>query len=123
MKKKKVTKNQTESEKLIDIIVSAAKDKKANNPVVLDISKLQKFADYMIIVSGDAVPHLKAIMREIDLKVKQHGVKGIVWEGTHDCGWLIFDLGSILVHIMGETERAYYNLEELWGKEATVYHE
>ena len=35
---------------------------------------------------------------------------------------LEMDLGEVVVHVMGEAEREYYKLEELWGKEAVVYH-
>jgi len=115
-------KNKSDSEKLIDLILKTAEDKKAINPVVLDISRLGKFADYMIIVTGESSPHLKAIVREIDLNIKKLGVKGIIWEGDINCGWLIFDLGSVLVHVMSEKERTFYDIEGLWGKEAVVYH-
>ncbi len=113
----------TEREKkLLDIIMTAAEDKKAINPVVLDVTRSGAFADYMVIISGDSSPQLKAISKEIELKVKKFGIKGIVWEGDYESGWLIFDLGSILVHVMSDEERAFYNLEELWGKEGIVYH-
>lgn len=116
-------KNKTDSEKLIKIILAAAEDKKAINPVVLDLKRLGKFADYMVFLSGDATPHLKAIAKEIEHKIKNLGIKGILWEGTSDSGWLIFDVGSIIVHIMSEESRKYFDLEELWGKEATIFHE
>lgn len=116
-------KSKTNTEKLIKIILDAAEDKKATNPLVLDVTRSGKFADYMIIVSGDSTPHLKAIVREIESKVKDLGIKGIIWEGTKESGWLLYDLGDILVHIMSEKERAFYNLEGLWGKDAIIFHE
>lgn len=109
-------------ENILGIILKAAEAKKALNSIVLDIRKASKISDYMVIISGDSTPQLRAIIKEIEYKVKKLGIKGIVWEGKVDSGWLIFDLGSILVHVMSEKERAYYNLEELWGKEAVIYH-
>jgi len=115
-------KHEIDSEKLVQIILNAAEDKKAIDPVVLDIRRLNQFADFMVIVSGDSSPQLRAIAKEIEFRVKKLGIKGIVWEGDLDSGWLIFDTGSILAHVMAEDERAYYKLEELWGKEAIVFH-
>ncbi|OGC13558.1 ribosome silencing factor [candidate division WOR-1 bacterium RIFOXYA2_FULL_37_7] len=110
------------TDKLLSIITKSAEDKKATDPVILDITRKGRIIDFMVIVSGESTPHLKAIAKEIEAQVKKLGIVGTIWEGTVDSGWLIFDLGSILVHIMSEKERKYYNLEELWGKEAVVYH-
>lgn len=35
-------------------------------------------------------------------------------EGEADSGWVLVDYGTIIVHIMGEEERRYYDLEGLW---------
>src|SRR3989339_485556 len=110
------------TDKLLSIITKSAEGKKATDPVILDITRKGRIIDFMVIVSGESTPHLKAIAKEIEAQVKKLGIVGTIWEGTVDSGWLIFDLGSILVHIMSEKERKYYNLEELWGKEAVVYH-
>ncbi|MBI5701475.1 ribosome silencing factor [Candidatus Saganbacteria bacterium] len=115
--------NKQDTDKLIKLVIDAAEDKKAINPIIIDVTRAGKFADYMIIISGDSTPQLKAIVREIESRVKARGIKGIVWEGSKESGWLIYDLGDILVHIMSEKERAFYDLEGLWGKEAVVYHE
>ncbi len=115
-------KNKVSMEELLTLITEVIEDKKGINPVVLDVQKSGSIFDFMVIATGEARPHLKAIIREIELRVKKLGIKGTVWEGAIDSGWMLFDLGSIIVHIMSEDEREYYNLEELWGKEATIYH-
>ena len=110
------------TEKLLSLIIKWAEDKKAINPITLDLSFLDRMTDYMIVVSGDADPHVKAIAREIESQLKKTGIKDFLWEGSTKSGWIIFDLGEVIVHIMLEKERSYYNLEELWGKKAIIYH-
>jgi len=78
--------------------------------------------DYLIICSGESEPQLRAIGNEIDHVLRKADVKGYRWQGVLGSGWIILDLGSIVVHILGVVEREYYNLEELWGKEAIIYH-
>ena len=80
-------------------------------------------------MGGESGPQLRAIAKEIDLALRKHAIKDFIWEGVmssgracRQAGWLVLDLGSIVIHVLGETERAYYNLEELWGKGAIVYH-
>lgn len=107
---------------MVETIVSAAEDKKAQDILVLDIRKLKGVTDYLVILSGESAPQLKAIILEIEKRVKKEGVKGRVWEGEVNSGWLILDLFEIVVHVMSEEERAYYDLEGIWGKEAIVYH-
>ena len=63
-----------------------------------------------------------AIAKEIDKKLRSNKIKGFRWEGISKSGWMVLDLGNIVVHVMGEAEREYYNLEELWEKDAIIYH-
>jgi len=50
------------------------------------------------------------------------GIKAPNWQGKLESNWIILDLGSIIVHIMGPEERKIYSLEEIWGKTAITYH-
>ncbi|MBN2057930.1 MAG: ribosome silencing factor [Candidatus Saganbacteria bacterium] len=110
------------TEKLIELICRAAEAKKALDLKVLDVRKTSNIVDYMIICSGDSSPQLRAIEKEIDKSLRSNKIKGFRWQGLVGSGWLVLDLGAVVVHIMGVKERAYYDLEDLWGKEAVVYH-
>ncbi len=114
--------NKTKTSKLIDLIVAAVEEKKANDPKVLDVRKTSNIVDYMIICSAESDPQLRAIEKEIDKQLRSNKIRGFRWEGVARSGWLVLDLGEVVVHVMGRAERDYYNLEELWGKEGVIYH-
>lgn len=89
---------------------------------MLDVSKSSAIVDHLVIAGAESEPQLRAIEREIDAELRKNNVKNFRWEGVLSSGWLVLDLGSIVVHLLKEAEREYYKLEELWGKEAIVYH-
>ncbi|MEA3493645.1 MAG: ribosome silencing factor [Candidatus Margulisiibacteriota bacterium] len=109
-------------ETVIEIIAKAAEGKKANNLKILDVRKVSNILDYLIICSGDSSVQIRAIEKEIDKQLRSNKIRGFRWEGLVKSGWIILDLGNIVVHVMGKEEREYYNLEELWEKEAIIYH-
>lgn len=90
--------------------------------MVLDVGGSSALVDQLVICSGEADTHLRGIESGIDEALRQNKIKGYKWEGVTSSGWLILDLGSIVVHVMSQEARDYYRLEELWGKDAIVYH-
>jgi len=88
----------------------------------VDVRKATSITDYVFICSADNAPQLKAIHDAIDEKIRKCDIKGNRWEGTADSGWMLLDLGGIIVHVQGSATRRHYKLEELWGKDAIVYH-
>jgi ribosome-associated protein len=89
---------------------------------VLDVRKTSDLIDYFVICSVESEPQLRAVEKEIDKNLRAHKIKSFRWEGKITSGWIILDLGDIVVHIMNEYERGYYKLEELWEKDAIIYH-
>lgn len=89
---------------------------------ILDVSKTSNIVDCLVICGGESTPQIRAIETEIDTQLRKNKIKGFRWEGVVSSGWVILDLGEVVVHVMGEAERDYYKLEDLWGKEAVVYH-
>ena len=83
--------------------------------VLLDIRKICSFADYFIICSGDSDRQVEAIHRAIVEALKAEGNVYYHSEGTAASGWMLLDLGDIVVHILSTAERDFYQLDSLWS--------
>ena len=109
---------------LLDIVkkaVSALEDKKAEDITVIDISEVSTIADYFIIASGTSSPHTKALSDFVEEKVeKDLGENILRREGYQGGSWILLDYGVVIVQIFKPEERAYYNLEKLWGDSPEV---
>jgi ribosome-associated protein len=100
--------------------VEAASDKQADNIVMLDTKQVCSFADYFVICSGESNRQIEAIWQEIREKLKREGVLPSHIEGSADSGWILLDLGAVIVHIFSPSQRDYYKLDDLWHKATPV---
>ena len=100
--------------------MESASDKQADNIVMLDTRRICYFADYFVICSGDSDRQIEAIREEINKTLKQEGVVPHHSEGTADSGWVLIDLGGVIVHLFSPQQRDYYRLDELWNEAAPV---
>jgi len=100
--------------------VEAASDKQADNIVMLDTRQVCSFADYFVICSGESTRQIEAIWQEIREKLKREGVAPSHIEGAADSGWILLDLGEVIVHIFSPSQRDYYKLDDLWHKATPV---
>ena len=101
-------------DRIVKAVVSALEDIKARDIVVLNVVKLTSMFDRVIIASGDSTRQVKALADNVQAKLKAAGAKVRGMEGERSAEWVLIDLGSVVVHVMLPTIRAYYNLEELW---------
>ena len=93
-----------------------ADNKKAVDPVLLDLREVGGPSDFFLIVSGESEPHLKAIAGEMEKGIREEsGRKPFRVSGNSPSQWMILDYGDVLVHIMHTQKRKFYRLEDLWG--------
>ena len=104
-----------EANQLARQIVEIAADRKAEDIVMLDISKVSIIADYFVICSGTSDRQVRAIAKEIDEKLGHEGVSPIHIEGMTEAKWVLMDYGPVLVHVFDPATREYYGLEQLWA--------
>jgi ribosome-associated protein len=104
-----------DTKEILATVVEAAEDKKAQNPVVLDINGLSVVADYFVICHGNSETQVQAIAQEIRKKGFEIGLDPKPMEGYDEARWVLIDLGDIVAHVFHREEREYYNLEKLWA--------
>ena len=93
----------------------AALDKKAEDVLTLPLDGRTIVADAFVLATGRSKVQTRAIADGIVEKVREAGLRVARIEGYADAGWILLDLGSIVVHVFTPEQRAFYNLERLWG--------
>jgi len=95
-------------------VIEKLEDMKGRDITVLDISKKSSFADYMIVCSGNSNRHVKSIAQSVAMECRAEGLEPLGIEGNDVGEWSLVDLGEIIVHVMTESTRDLYQLEQLW---------
>jgi len=97
-------------------VVRAARDKKAEDVVVLDLRKAGGFTDYFVICTGGNARQITAIADSVRETLKNElDERPALTEGIDKSEWILLDYFNFVVHIFGRECRAFYGLERLWG--------
>ncbi|WP_141012935.1 ribosome silencing factor [Nocardioides sambongensis] len=99
---------------LIRIAARAASDKLATDLVAFDVSEQLAITDAFLLATGANDRQVRAIVEEIEDKLREADAKPIRREGRTDGRWVLLDYGDIVVHVQHSEEREYYALERLW---------
>ncbi len=110
------------TEELKTLVVAALEDLKGVDIKVLDVQGKTSVTDIMVIAAGTSTRQVKALAYNVVEKVKEHGVRPLGVEGQQESGWVLVDLGDVVVHVMLPEVRDFYNLEKLWGEETPKSH-
>ncbi len=90
-------------------------DKKALEPVILDLQGITLICDYFVICHGTSPTHIRGLADSLQEELEKKGVRRQGLEGYQDSQWVLVDYGDVIVHIFSEEQREFYGLERLWG--------
>ena len=99
---------------LVHTAARAASDKLAQHIMAFDVSDQLAITDAFVLASATNDRQVKAIVDEIEDKLRDIGEKPIRREGERDGRWVLIDYGDVVVHVQHEEERQFYALERLW---------
>jgi ribosome-associated protein len=102
-------------DKLQQLVVEGAQDKKAFDILVLDLKNRSDITDCFIICSGNTKIHAQAIADSILEQTYGTEFKSTAIEGYYSGNWIVIDLADLIVHVFQKEVRNFYNLERVWG--------
>ena len=96
--------------------VESALDKKALEPLILDLQEISTITDYLVICSAQSEPQLKAIANGVETGLKEEFARyPLAVDRFPTSHWIVIDFGDVMFHIFHEQKRLVYALEDLWS--------
>jgi len=92
-----------------------ALDRKAVEPVLLDVRDLCGYCNYQLIVSGRSDRQVDAISDGVIAGLRDLGLRPLGTEGKRSGHWSLLDFGDVVVHVFLHSLREHYDLEGLWN--------
>lgn len=92
----------------------AAATKQASDIVVLDVHEVIVITDVFVICTASTQRQVKSVIEALEDALRDLGEKPVRREGEPEGGWWLLDYIDLVVHVFGEEEREYYDLERLW---------
>jgi len=105
---------------LVHVAARAASDKLAEDIVAFDVSEQLVITDAFVLCSAGNDRQVRAIVDEVEDKLREVGAKPVRREGERDGRWVLLDYADIVVHVQHVEERQFYALERLWRDCPTI---
>jgi ribosome-associated protein len=99
---------------LVEIAAAAAADKLATDLIAYDVSEQLVITDAFLLCSASNDRQVKAIVDEIEDKLRRVDAKPVRREGEREGRWVLLDYLDVVIHVQNTEERVFYALERLW---------
>lgn len=94
--------------------LDAALDKKAMAPVVLRVTELAGYTDWVMILSARSERQVAAIAEAIARALKDQGRRPRGTDGFEGHQWDLLDYDDFIVHVFHHPVRTHFDLESMW---------
>ena len=97
-------------------IAEIVKDLKGGDVAVIDVSKLNSWTDYFVIATVNSAVHSQGLYKSIKEYISENDMEihKTVRKSSQGEDWNLIDLGNVVIHLMSEEARGFYELEKLW---------
>ena len=103
------------NEKTVKEIAAFINEHNGQDTVVLNISELNSWTDYFIITTVTSSGHLRGLLNQLYQKLDEEKIVLLHHhKKADDERWVLLDCGFVVIHLMNQEAREFYNLEKLW---------
>ena len=103
-----------DSAQQVMLALEAALEKKALDPVLIDVSKESSYTDYILVLSGRSDRHVQSVADGVLEAFARLRIRPVGVEGKQQGQWTLLDFGDFIVHVFYHPNRDFYDLEGLW---------
>ena len=94
----------------------------AENTVALNVAEVCSFTDYLVITTARSMAHLRGLHRRVEEHLGPRDIHPInSHKRSDENGWTLLDYGFMIIHLMTEEMREFYELERLWFNGEIIY--
>lgn len=97
------------------IAARAAAENRGRDVLVLDLREIVKWTDFLVIASGSSRRQIGAMGDAIEAELKKVGDAKLGGQVDDQGAWLAVDFGDVVIHLLSDEKRTFYELEHLWG--------
>jgi ribosome-associated protein len=99
------------------------RDARGGDVAVMDLRQLNGWTDFFVLATVTSGTHLSGLERHVKDFARERGIEILrrSRKPVADDDWCLIDLGSIVVHLMTEKTRAFYELERLWSSAPIIF--
>lgn len=111
-----------DTEQTVKKLAAMIVDHKGIDVSAMDLRGLNSWTDFFVIATVSSSTHLKGLQKHIKDFAVEHDIEILRRHRkvASDDEWNLIDMGSIIVHLMTEKARAFYELERLWSGAKTL---
>jgi ribosome-associated protein len=97
-------------------IAALAREKLAEDVVILDMRPECSFTDYFVIATGRNPRQTASIWDEVHTRLKQdERLLPRSVDGMREGAWIVADYLDVVLHVFTPDAREFYRLEDLWN--------
>ncbi|TBR45100.1 ribosome silencing factor [Marinomonas agarivorans] len=110
-----MTDKELTSEQILELATEALSDLKGDKISVLNVKQHTDMMEFMVVCTGTSKRHVHALGQNVITHLKNHGLQALGSEGKgSENDWVLVDLYDVVVHVMTDEARTFYDLEKLW---------
>jgi ribosome-associated protein len=92
-----------------------AHDRHCSHIVVLDLRGISPVTDYFVISTGTSDVQMRSVADDVVQQAGRIGHRAFNVAGREAARWVLLDFVDVVVHILDDECRRYYDLELIWG--------